>query len=686
MTKRKYWFLILYPLTFGLFDEILFSLYLKQGFTIHKVLFSLFWGIMIYWLGQLNRDRAMSWRIQTIAAAATSLIYGAQIAYYTLFETPFYLRSISGAGDTMTDFMSVVIDAVLAVGPALLLLCAHLGIWLTLYRKAFAELPYSEARSFRSTYALTGAIILSLGGGILDYHGAVSPSYMLLYEFVPTESVRTFGMLATEFLDIKYNLLHLQATRPEKIRLNMTDIEVADEHAVLPQEEGAVEPSEEAVVLEGGGHEGIEVDDTFYDPALYNVLDIDFTKELVKEEEYRNADFADMNSWFSFRQPSRKNAYTGLFEGKNLILITAEAFSKFVIDPELTPTLYRLSEEGFRFNHFYTGIWGVSTSDGEYVATTGLIPKAGTWSYTEIAENSMPFAFGNQFEKLDYQTLAFHNHSYTYYNRNLSYPNMGYDFYAKEHGLAISDVWPESDVELIEQSVPYYLDSAQPFHVYYMSVSGHLEYTWAANAMAEKHRKRIEASRFADASEAVQAYVACQLEFEDSIALLLRRLEEAGQLENTVIAISPDHYPYGLTQEQYAELRGGEYDLTFGTYESTFLIWNSQMDAPVISDTYCSSLDIAPTLSNLFGLPYDSRLFIGTDIFGDVTPIVCLQDRSFITDQMMYDNTNQKIIPLKEEAASQAALAENIKTVKNMFYYSAKIIDLDYYRYLLSRT
>ena len=689
--NRKTCFLMGVPLFYALWNELVFSLFLQQGFTIHKVLFSLLWGLFLYWMGQLNRDRAFAWRIQTIPAFVTSVIYCAQVSYYTLFETPFYLKSISGAGDTMTDFFSVVVDAVIAVAPAFLIMLAYFVLWTTLYRKVFLTVSYDADRGFRSVLVLTAGIIVTLAAGILDYHGAASPSYMMLYEFVPTESVRTFGMLATEFLDIKYNLLHLQATRPETIHLDMEAIAIdTAEGETVPAEaaenEGAVQPPAQPIILEGGGHEGTDVNDTPYDPDVYNVLpELNFAREMEKEEEERNNDFADMNSWFSSRQPSKKNAYTGMFAGKNLILITAEAFSRFVIDPELTPTLYRLYSEGFQFNHFYTGIWGVSTSDGEFVATTGLIPKAGVWSYTEIADNYMPFAFGNQFRDAGYLTQAFHNHSYTYYNRNLSYPNMGYDFYAKGHGLDITNTWPESDVEMMAQTVPLYTAEDRPFHVYYMTVSGHLEYTWEDNAMSVKHREQLAGTKYEHASEPVQAYVASQLELEEAMTVLLKELEAAGVLEDTVIALSGDHYPYGLTQEEYTELRGAEYDSTFGLYENGFLIWNPEMTAPVVCDTYCSSLDIAPTLSNLFGLPYDSRLFIGTDIFGDVSPIVCLQDRSFITDRIMYDNSNQKITQLTSDPLSETYLGDCINAVKNMFYYSAKIIELDYYGYLYGR-
>ncbi|MCD8077058.1 MAG: LTA synthase family protein [Lachnospiraceae bacterium] len=713
MTRKKC-FLILFPLLYVPLNEGIFSLFLNQGISIHKVTFSLLAGFFLYWFGQLTRNRRRAWLMQTLWAILYTMIYCVQVCYYTLFGTPFYLKSLSGAGDAMGDFFQVVIDTVLSTAPALLPMILLALLWLIVYRRVFLTEPYEERRAWRSLLLFTIWLCLTLGGGILDYNGATSASYMLLYDFVPTESVRTFGMLTTAILDIKYNILHLQATRQETVVLNMDEIEVetasdtdrttestgseesevsvsessAAETAEAPDQEGAVEPAaiESDSSSEQSGHDNVTVDTTEYSSDLYNVMDIDFTREIVKEDEdLIDTEYADMNSYFSSQTPTAKNEYTGLFEGKNLILITAEAFSKYVIDPELTPTLYQLYSEGFQFENFYTPIWGVSTSDGEFVATTGLIPKAGVWSYTEVADNYMPFAFGNQFSKLGYLTLAFHNHSYTYYNRNLSYPNMGYEFYAKEYGLDLTDTWPESDVEMMQQSVSYYLndDDDTPFHVYYMTVSGHLEYSWESNAISAKNQDRVADLEY---SEEVLAYIACQLELEDALTELLNSLEEAGELENTVIALSGDHYPYGLTTEQYAELRGEEFDETFGLYENTFLLWSASMTESVSVDTYCSSLDIAPTLSNLFGLEYDSRLYIGTDIFSGTSPIVCFQDRSFITDRIMYDNTNSKIIQLDDGEVSEEYLAECIAVVKNKFYYSAKIIELDYYGYLFDES
>lgn len=106
-----------------------------------------------------------------------------------------------------------------------------------------------------------------------------------------------------------------------------------------------------------------------------------------------------MHEYFAKVDPSKKNEYTGKYKGKNLIFITAEGFSPYAVNRDLTPTLYKMQEEGFKFKNFYTPLWGVSTTDGEYVACTGLLPKEGIWSFYKSSDNYLPFAMGNQLKR-----------------------------------------------------------------------------------------------------------------------------------------------------------------------------------------------------------------------------------------------------------------------------------------------
>jgi len=109
------------------------------------------------------------------------------------------------------------------------------------------------------------------------------------------------------------------------------------------------------------------------------------------------------------------------------------------------------------------------------------------------------------------------------------------------------------------------------------------------------------------------------------------------------------------------------------------------MKEPVVINKYCSSLDIAPTLSNLFGLEYDSRLYIGTDILSDSTPYVIFKDYSFINDKIMYDNSKKKVIRLVDEEISPEYLDGCISYVKALFKYSRLMYQKDYYGYLFGQ-
>ena len=85
-----------------------------------------------------------------------------------------------------------------------------------------------------------------------------------------------------------------------------------------------------------------------------NIMEIDFDR-LSKESD--NPVISEIHSYVNSLKASSKNKYTGKFKGKNLIMITAEAFSKEVIDPERTPTLYRLANNGIVFEDYYQPYW-----------------------------------------------------------------------------------------------------------------------------------------------------------------------------------------------------------------------------------------------------------------------------------------------------------------------------------------
>lgn len=402
------------------------------------------------------------------------------------------------------------------------------------------------------------------------------------------------------------------------------------------------------------------------------ILPIDFKKLLNDDCDEQ---IHDMDRYFSSLKPDYENEYTGIFKGKNLIFITAESFWSAVVREDITPVLYKMMNEGFKFTNFYTPYWEVSTTDGEYVNCLSLLPKSGTYSFRDSAKNFLPFTLGNQFRRLGYTTKAYHNYLGSYYDRNISHPNMGYDFSSMGDGYRTIESWPDSDHEMMKITLPEYIDEPK-FHAYYMTISGHLPYDFWANAIAIKHREEVE---HLDYDEAIKAYFACTIDLDNALGYILEELEKRGIAEDTVIVLAADHYPYGLTIEQMRLLAGKHFDSTFGLYENNMIIYNPGQK-PVEVSKICSNLDILPTLSNLFGLPYDSRLFIGHDVFSDADPFVVFKCINVVTDKLKYRGDRDFAVPQDNAEITKEDISTVKKQLAQKIKYSELILERDYYR------
>lgn len=422
----------------------------------------------------------------------------------------------------------------------------------------------------------------------------------------------------------------------------------------------------------------------------YNVLDIDFSSLISSETD---EEIREMHEYFETAPATKKNEYSGMFKGKNLIFLSLEAFSYKALDPEYTPTLYKMANEGFRFTNFYAPLWGGSTATGEYANLTGNFYTLANCIETS-ADTNQYFALGNLFARGGYNTYGFHNHTYTYYGRDRSHPNFGFpNFKAIGNGLTLlTDTWPRSDYEMAKVTAGDYIGNA-PFLAYYMTVSGHANFTWSANQMAERHRYDINPEL--TYSENVKAYLATQIEVELMLRELLAQLEAAGQLENTVFAMTCDHLPYALTDLELSELYSlpeEEIRNNYELYRNAFILWSPTMEEPVTVDKPCASYDILPTLANLFGVSYDSRLLAGKDILSEQENPVLINTLgsggswNWITENGTFDAMAGEFTKSDTCTLDGAALEEYIavtqRRVDAMRKYTLKILERDYYSYV----
>jgi len=425
-------------------------------------------------------------------------------------------------------------------------------------------------------------------------------------------------------------------------------------------------------------------------PVVYedNAMDLDFA---ALAEAESNSAVAAVHNYVASLTPTKQNELTGLFEGKNLIFITAEAFSAEVVDPELTPTLYRLLNNGMHFTDYYQPSWGSSTTSGEFSNVIGIVPTTGGECMQEPLQQDLFLTIGHRLQELDYYSVAYHNHTRTYYDRYLTHPALGYDkFVALGSGMeeGVKKMWPESDEEMMKFTVSQYIDH-QPFSVYYMTVSGHALYSKSGNNMA---RRNFDAVDHLPYSDTVKCYLACNMELEYGMAHLVSQLEEKGIADDTVIVIATDHYPYGLersdawgTDKDYlSELYGQEVTDCFIREHSALIIWSGCLEEqePIVVDTPVYSLDILPTLCNLFGVEFDSRLLVGRDVFSDAQPLVFWPDHSWKTEKGSFDAITGIFTPAEGVTVEDGYVEKIASLVANKITYSSAVNKNDYFNYV----
>jgi len=682
----EYWLLIFFIMLIA-YLELVYRLWIFKEVTFDyffAFIFALSGGAALYLLTVIFRQKWMM-IVSAVLTAAVTVVYGLQLIYYCIFRTPFSLISMGAAGDAM-QFWDIAVEAIIKNIAAVLLLFVPL-VFLILFRK---RLIFTGKKPMELSFVLAFCVMsYSCSVACVAFTGDEPASQNTLYfdVFSPELSVNKLGVFTTVRLDVErlatgtlQNVLSAGFTA----RSDSGQADEADGSTAISDPPAVSDPSETADDMPGAGQNDGDIRETAgpaepdepVEPVKpFNTIDIDFEALMASGED---DPLYSLHKYFSSVEPTATNEYTGMFRGCNLIMFTAESFSPHFISPELTPVLYKMINEGFVFKNFYNPVWWVSTSDGEYVACTGLIPKSGVWSMAKSGSNYMPFAMGNQFRKLGYVTKAYHNHTYTYYKRDVSHPNLGYDYKGVGNGLDVKKSWPESDLEMIDATVDEYINN-QPFHAYYMTVSGHMNYNFYGNQMANKNRKYVEDLPYSDAAK---AYIACNLELEFAMESLMDKLEKAGIAENTVIVLSADHYPYGLEKQYLDELAGHELESNFEIYKSNLIIYKKGME-PVIVDKPCSSLDIIPTVSNLFGLEYDSRLLMGMDILSSSPPLVIFSNRSWITDRAMYNSVKGEVTFTDGTEEDKEYVKKINKIVADKFKYSAKILETDYYGKIL---
>ena len=634
-----------------------------RGIALYNVLFLLPIGAMLAaltcWSDKHERANEV---FMIVLLLAVSVFYLGDLIYYKTFGSLVSVSMLGAGEDAVTNFWWSMKTTLKENALVILLFEAPvlLEIFLALKNKKRKDGFSVPAHLFTAFLAvgLWALVVLSLPlAGKSDYsaYGAYHSRY------VDTDTAsKKLGVLPNFLVELRYSFFG--GNDPKEVLAEASVVELKEEE------------KKEEVRIEFNKLEGLD----------FHALAKDCEDEDIK----------DLLSYMGSQAATVRNDYTGLFKGYNLIYICAESFSSLAVDETVTSTLYKMANNGIVLKNFYNSFRN-TTTNGEYAILTGVWPDVArqatnmgkiTGTMGRSIGKDMTPSLGNTFALSEgLQPRAYHNYLGDYYGRNRTLPNMGFDCQFMNDGMKFTTAWPASDLEMMEQSVDDYIDDER-FLTYYMTFSGHGNYT-TNNVMVAKNIKTVTSKLSEHLPTSAEGYLAANYELEEAMAYLLQRLEEAGKLENTVIVLAGDHYPYYLTDAGYEALKGEAVDEDFESFHSSCIIYNAGLKEKIEVDTPCCNVDIIPTVYNLFGVAYDSRLYAGTDIFGNGMHIAQLYNKNFITDKVKYNAaTGEAEWLIDTEEYSEDLLANYldnaVNTVKNRYAFSIGIEDTDLYDYV----
>ena len=403
-------------------------------------------------------------------------------------------------------------------------------------------------------------------------------------------------------------------------------------------------------------------------------------EKLIEEETDKSLN--NINNYLINNTITDYNDHTGMFEGKNLIVIMMESVNEIFINPDLYPNFYKMYSEGISFTNNYSPRNSCATGNNEFSAMTGLYSIQNNCTANIYRDNTYSTAIFNLFNNAGYKTSSMHDYTEYYYYRNTIHTNMGSGRYYGVQDLGIPYFneyknWA-SDEDFMDVAMDITLsDTTEPFMLWLTTVSSHQPY----NQSSVEGDKYLSITEGTDYPDDLRRYMSKLKTLDNALGILLDRLESAGILDDTVIVLFGDHYPYGLKDTTINQVL--DYDLNDYEREKTpLVIYNSEIE-PEVVDKYTSYVNLTPTIANLFGINYDPRLYMGSDVFDEnYWNLVAFADGSWKNDLVYYNAATSEVKYYTDELVSYEEIRRINGIITAKMQMSSAIIQNNYYEYL----
>ena len=406
-------------------------------------------------------------------------------------------------------------------------------------------------------------------------------------------------------------------------------------------------------------------------------------KDLINRES--DVTMNTLNKYFINNDGSDFNDYTGYFKDKNLIVIMLESVNDIIINKEDYPNFYKMYSEGWHWENNYSPRNSCSTGNNEMSGMISLYSIYNTCTANNFKNNTYYESIFGLFNRSNYNTFSAHDYVAHYYDRNTIHTNMGSMKYYDVEDLGISYSSQYKNWASDEDFMTKILDviknnDSDNFMAWLTTVSSHQPYYYSST----EGDKYLDLYKDLDLRIDLKRYKSKLKILDNALGILLDGLESQGILDDTVIVMYGDHYPYGLSTSTINTVLDYDTSVDFESERVPFVIYNSKLESKTFKE-YTSYINLLPTIANLFGIDYDPRLYVGSDILSDdYKSLVVFADGSWKNEVAYYNASKGTVEYFGDKVYTLEEVQEINQRVDTKMKMSSLAIKNNYFNYLYS--
>ncbi|PGK52434.1 hypothetical protein CN918_32125 [Priestia megaterium] len=411
----------------------------------------------------------------------------------------------------------------------------------------------------------------------------------------------------------------------------------------------------------------------------YHVYDaVLFGRTKVQKAMAKQEDFAVLEHELKQEEHPINKTMTGVAKNMNVLVVSFESMQTFPINrqvngQEITPFLNDFIKDSYYFDNFYHQTEQGKTSDAEFIIDNSLYGLPSGAVFFTHGQNEY-HATPEILKQHGYTTSVMHANNKSFWNRDVIYPQLGYDTYYDEDYYTVKKAdavnWGLTDIPFFHQSTDLLKNKVkQPFYNKLIMLTNHYPFTL--------NEKDIMIPEYTSNSGTLNRYVQTVRYSDEAFKNLIQDLKDKGLYDNTVLVIYGDHYGISRNHDKamgnFLGLGRNINDIESTQLQRVPLIIHVPGQKGKTLHKVTGQIDIKPTILNLLGINNAKDIYFGEDMLAEnkdsaismrdgriVTSNYTSIDTKCYSNKWQYEVSTSRCEPYKEQSQKDLKHSDNI--------------------------